>query len=116
LGRLWLDILPGIAVLLCGLVLAVSRNRAVRWPWSRRGWPWQAVSGSWWGPDKSALDGGGITAVGRVAGTAGHQVAQYMGYLVGLGAVISVLAGFAAGRLAARGARDVHAARAERVM
>lgn len=113
LGRLWLDVLPGIAVLLGGMVLAASRNRALAWPAACL-----ALAGGIWfvvGSQISRLwTAGGGTAVGTVTGAVGHQVAQYMGYFFGLGAVISVLAALAAGRLAVRGVSDVRAGLAAR--
>lgn len=108
LGRLWLDVLPGVAVLLGGIVLATSRNRAVAWPAA-----WLALAGGVWfvvGSQLSRLwTTSGDAAAGGVTGLVGHQVAQYMGYFFGLGAVITLLAAFAAGRLAVRGVRDVRA-------
>lgn len=108
-GRLWLDVLPGIAVLLGGAVLAASRNRAVAWLAA-----WLALAGGIWfavGAQISRLwTADGINAAGAVTGAIGHQVAQYMGYFTGLGAVVCVLAALAAGRLTVRGARDVRAA------
>ena len=107
-GRLWLHILPGAAVLLGGAVLAASRNRATGWIAA-----WIAVAGGLWfvvGSQISRLWAGGTSAAGPVTGAVGHQVAQAMGYYAGLGAVIIILAAFAAGRLAVLGVRDVRAA------
>lgn len=107
-GRLWLHILPGAAVLLAGAVLAASRNRATGWIAA-----WIAVAGGLWfvvGSQISRLWAGGTSAEGPVTGAVGHQVAQAMGYYAGLGAVIIIVAAFAAGRLAVVGVRDVRAA------
>lgn len=102
LGRLWLDVLPGIAVLLGGAVLAASHNRVLAWSGA-----WLALAGGIWfvvGSQISRLwTASGGTAAGTVTGLVGHQVAQYMGYFFGLGAVICVLAALGAGRLAVRG-------------
>lgn len=114
MGRLWLDILPGIAVLLGGAVLAASRNRVVAWLAA-----WLAVAGGIWfvigGQISRLWTAGGASAAGVATGAVGHQVAQYMGYYLGLGVVISVLAALAAGRLAVRGVRDARVASAERI-
>lgn len=114
MGRLWLDILPGIAVLLGGAVLAASRNRVVAWLAA-----WVAVVGGIWfvvgGQISRLWTAGGASAAGVATGAVGHQVAQYMGYYLGLGVVISVLAALAAGRLAVRGVRDARVASAERI-
>ena len=113
LGRLWLDVLPGIAVLLGGAALAASRNRVVA-----SSAAWLAVIGGIWfvvgAQIRRLWTAGGVDAAGMVTGTIGHQVAQYMGYFTGLGVVIIVLAALAAGRLTVRGVRDVRAARVAR--
>jgi len=113
LGRLWLDVLPGAAVFLGGVVLAVSHNRAVAWSAA-----WLAMAGGVWfvvGSQISRLwTADGTTAAGTVTGFTGHQVAQYMGYFFGLGAVICVVAALAAGRLAVRSIFDVRADLARR--
>jgi len=113
LGRLWPDILPGVAVLLGGALLAASRNRAVAWLAAAL-----ALAGGIWfvvGLQISRLwTGSGSSAADDVTGVVGHQVAQYMGYFLGLGAVISVLAALTAGRLAVRGVRDERTALAGR--
>lgn len=113
LGRLWLDVLPGAAVFFGGLVLAFSRNRAVAWSAA-----WLALAGGVWfvvGSQISRLwTADGTTAAGTVTGFTGHQVAQYMGYFFGLGAVICVVAALAAGRLAVRSIFDVRADLARR--
>ena len=113
LGRLWLDVLPGAAVFLGGVVLAMSRNRAVAWSAA-----WLALAGGVWfvvGSQISRLwTVDGTTAAGTVTGFTGHQVAQYMGYFFGLGAVICVVAALAAGRLAVRSIFDVRADLARR--
>lgn len=108
IGRLWLHILPGAAVLLGGAILAASRNRVTGWIAA-----WLAVAGGLWfvvGAQISRLWARGTSAAGPVTGGVGHQVAQAMGYYAGLGAVIIILAAFAAGRLAVVGVRDVRAA------
>lgn len=112
-GRLWLDVLPGVAVLLGGLALIVSRNRAVA-----SAGAWLALAGGIWFVVGAAISRlwtvSGLPAAGLVTGSVGHQVALSMGYFAGLGAVVSVLAGIAAGRLTVRGVRDVRTALADR--
>jgi hypothetical protein len=104
--RLWLDILPGIAVLLGGLILGPSANRA-----SGGFGAWLAVIGGIWftiGPVVSQL-----WRVGTVGGPIGPplgpnwlQVLEQLGYFTGLGALVTALAAFALGRLTVRSALD----------
>ena len=105
-SRLWLDVLPGVAVPLGGVLLAATRSRA-----AARLAPALALAGGIWfvmGRQISRLwTGSGSTAVGAVTGVVAHQVAQYPRYFFGLGIVISVLAAHAAGRLTVLGLRDV---------
>jgi hypothetical protein len=100
--RLYLEILPGVATLIGGLLLLGSGNRG-----SATFGSWLAVAGGIWfvvGLQISrvwdAISGGTL---------AGTPVAQFMGYFLGLGVIITLLAGVAAGRLAVRGVRDVAA-------
>lgn len=100
--RLWLDILPGIAVFLGGLILGPSANRAS----GGRG-AWLALIGGIWftiGPVISQLwHGGGLGApIGRPLGSNSLQVLEQLGYFSGLGVLIMALAAFALGRLTVR--------------
>lgn len=108
-GRLWLEIVPGIATVLGGLILIASTNRAF------------AMFGAW-----IAALAGAWFVVGRIVGTvltgfpqAGSPVGgtlmramEDIGFFAGLGVVIAFIAGLALGRLAVVGATE--AAWAER--
>lgn len=100
--RLWLSVLPGIAVLLGGLILGPSANRA-----SGGFGAWLALLGGIWfvvGPVISQLwQAGGLGApIGTPAGSRELQVLEQLGYFYGLGAVITALAGIALGRMMTR--------------
>ncbi|MGH9065908.1 MAG: PRC-barrel domain-containing protein [Acidimicrobiales bacterium] len=103
-GRLWLDILPGVAAILGGLTMLATRNRSIGWFGG-----WLAAAGGIWfvvGPEISRLWNNGTTAAGAFLGTNGLQVAEAMGYFYGLGVVVAVFAGLGLGRLAVRSWRD----------
>ena len=100
--RLWLSVLPGIAVFLGGLILGPSANRA-----SGGLGAWLALIGGIWfiiGPVLSQLwEGGGLAApIGTPAGARVLQVLEQIGYFYGLGAVVTALAGIALGRMMTR--------------
>lgn len=105
--RLWLDILPGLAVLCGGLILGPSANRA-----SGGFGAWLAVIGGIWftvGPVISQLwrVGGGVGApIGSPVGPNWLQVLEQLGFFFGLGALVTALAAFALGRLTVRSALD----------
>lgn len=102
--RLWLNILPGIAVFLGGLILGPSANRA-----SGGLGAWLALIGGIWftiGPVLSQLWGAGGPGapIGEPLGTTGLQALEQLGYFSGLGALVTTLAAFALGRMAVRSA------------
>ena len=100
--RLWLNILPGIAVALGGLMLGSSTSRGYS------GWgAWLALLGGIWftiGPVLTQLWNAGSTSVpiGKPLGATPMQVLERLGYFHGLGALIIALAAFALGRLSLR--------------
>lgn len=103
-GRLWLSILPAAAVVLGGLLLIGARNRATGGFGA-----WLALLGGLWfvvGPTLSRLWNDGISDAGAPLGSTNLQVAEQIGYFLGLGALITALAAFALGRMAVRSARD----------
>jgi hypothetical protein len=106
-ARGWLEVLPGVAVGLGGLLLLVSVNRIVG---SLGGWL-AAAGGAWFvvGPTlASTLD---IGSIGNPLSTSDDgRALAWIGYFYGLGAVIIFLAAFALGRMAVVGLRDVRAA------
>jgi hypothetical protein len=111
-GRLFLEVLPGVAAVLGGLILLVSAFR----PAAMVGACLAAAAGAWFatgalfaplattnstlGSRTAALDPG--TAVGGPV----HIVAEHLAFFTGLGLVIVFIAGLAFGRMAVIGARD----------
>jgi len=106
-GRLWLEIVPGVATLLGGLILLISSLR----PTAMMGAGLAAAAGAWF-----ALSAvlhplwpgvGSLSAGVPVGSTAALRVAEQIGFFTGLGLVIVFVAAFALGRLAIIGTRDV---------
>jgi hypothetical protein len=103
-ARGWLEVFPGIAAVLGGLLLLVTANRAVAMFGG-----WLAVLGGAW-----FVVGGQFAPVLRI-GTVGDPIATTerkralleVAYFSGLGALIVFLGGIALSRLAVRMARDV---------
>ena len=102
-GRLWLEIVPAVAVIFGGLILGGSASRPV------------AIFGAW----LAALSGawfvvGGMLSTLWTAGWLGHpvgatnlhRVVEQIGFFAGLGVVIVFLAAFALGRFTVLGARE----------
>jgi hypothetical protein len=96
-ARIWLEILPGAAVAVGGLVLVLSARAYLA-----------AVAGAWLGILGGAwfVVGGQLAvllhtgSVGQPAGhTEGRRVLEALAYFYGLGALVILLASFAAGRL-----------------
>jgi hypothetical protein len=105
LDRLWLNILPGLVVLLSGLILGLSTDR-----FSGGLGAWLALTGGIWfiiGPVLSQLWGGGgpVNPIGAPLGTNFMQVLEQLGYFYGLGALITALAAVALGRITMRSAK-----------
>jgi hypothetical protein len=97
--RLWLEILPGAAVFLGGVLLIISAHRvpALLGAWLA------AASGAWFalGTVLSPL-WNGVTAGGSpVAHTTTMRIAEQIGFFTGLGIVIVLVAGAALGRVSA---------------
>lgn len=104
-GRLWLEILPGAATVLGGLILMRSASRAVN---LFGGWL-AAVAGAWFvvGQPLSVL-WNGVPAAGHPAATgAVHAVLENIGFFSGLGATIVFFGAFALGRLSVVGIAEV---------
>jgi hypothetical protein len=103
LPRLYLDILPGAAVLLGGLILLGTHNRATATFGSSL-----AIAGGVWfvvGPQISRIWG----AINQ--GTVNSApVANTMGWYYGLGVIVTLLAAVALGRMLVRGVRDARRA------
>lgn len=106
-AALWLQIVPGVVLLLCGLVLTLTRRRVaglVSGVLAAAAGLWLAVGFAvWsWAPNGVRVEG--------VASADGVSAAEQIGMASGLGAVVTLLAGLAIGRFSVRGTRDVAAA------
>lgn len=95
-ARLWLEILPGAAVFLGGLLLVTGRNRMV----ATFGAALAAAAGAWFalGTVLSPLWNHGLPLGGVPAGaTVALRTAEQLGFFTGLGVVIVALAALAFG-------------------
>ena len=103
-GRLWLEVLPGAAVLLGGVVVLASRHRLVgvlaAWL-AAAGGAWFAVGGL------VAARWTSLPSAGTPVGGPARMVLEQIGFFTGLGALIAFLAGLAMGRFTVVSARDV---------
>jgi hypothetical protein len=109
-GRVWLEIVPGAATFLGGIILLASASR----PLAMFGAELAAAAGAWFAlgmviiplwPAASTLDPGspaGTTTVLRQL--------EHLGFYTGLGVVIVFVAALALGRLAVVGVRDARLA------
>jgi hypothetical protein len=107
--RLWLSILPAIAVMLGGLILLISAARPVAIVGS-----WLAIAGGLWfvvGTTIAPLWSGGP---GRALGGQTRQIAEHLSFFEGLGAIVILLAATALGRFLVVGVREARRAEAER--
>jgi len=106
-ARLWLEVLPGIATALGGLLLLVSANR-IRGSFG--GWL-AALAGAWFVVGTTLAPLLHLGSIGQPLSQSDRgRAAAQIGYFNGLGAVILFLAAFALGRLAVVGVRDLRAA------
>ena len=109
-GRVWLEIVPGVATFVGGIILLVSASR----PLAMFGAELAAAAGAWFAlgmviiplwPAASTLDPGspaGTTTVLRQL--------EHLGFYTGLGVVIVFVAALALGRLTVVGVRDARLA------
>jgi hypothetical protein len=105
-GRLWLEVLPGAATLLGGLIVLLATARPV----AMFGACLAAVSGVWFvvGTPLSTLwTTGSVPAAGLPVGSSLTRVVEQIGFFGGLGAAIVFFAALALGRLTVLGYRDV---------
>src|SRR5579872_6997627 len=109
-GRLWLEILPGAAAFLGGLIvlLAATRPAAVFGAWLA------AMSGAWF------VVGRPLSTLWTTGGAGGHPVGgtvtravEDIGFFTGLGVVILFFAAMALGRFTVIGAKEAALAAAE---
>jgi len=116
-GRFFLEIVPGVATVLGGLILMISAFRPV----AMFGAALAAAAGAWFvvgsllGPvwTSYAAAGGGVPAAldpGQPTGGPLHMVAEHLSFFTALGVVIVFVAAVAFGRLAIIGARDARLA------
>jgi hypothetical protein len=105
-GRLWMQIVPGAAAFLGGLILLASAFR----PMAMFG-AWLAVIGGAWfalGPVLRPLWASNSTlSPGAPVGSTTMRVVEQIGFFYGLGVAIVLLAALALGRLTVVGTRDV---------
>ena len=103
-ARGWLEVLPGAATVVGGLLLLVSRNRATA---MLGGWL-SVIAGAWFVVGRALAGPLGIGAVGSpVAAVEAKRVVLDLAYFYGLGALIIFLGAVALGRLSVRSARDI---------
>jgi hypothetical protein len=103
-ARGWLEVLPGAVVVVGGLMLARSGNRATAMLGG-----WLAVAGGAWFVVGRAF--ASMVDLGQIgvpaAATPGRTVALELAFFSGLGALIVLIAGLALGRVSVRSVRDV---------
>jgi hypothetical protein len=103
-ARGWLEVLPGAATALGGLMLLVSGNRATA---MFGGWL-TVLAGAWFVVGRALAGPLGLGDVGApVAATETKRVWLELTYFYGLGALIVFFGAVALGRLSVRSARDI---------
>ena len=103
-GRGWLEVLPGAATVLGGLLLLTSRNRATA---MFGGWI-TVLAGAWFVVGRAVAEAARIGDVGRpLASTDAKFALLDLTYFSGLGTVIVFLGALVLGRLSVRTLRDV---------
>jgi hypothetical protein len=110
-GRLWLEILPGVATALGGLIVLGSANRAV----AAFGAWLAALGGAWFvvGRTFSRWPATHLPEVGVATGSALMRTVEEIGFFSGLGVVIVFISAFALGRFAVLGPREAAPATTE---
>jgi hypothetical protein len=98
-NRLWLEVLPAAVVVLGGLLMFVSRTRGR----ASLGGLLALAGGVWFviGPSMSMLWHHGTVATGAPVGGTALRTAEWIGFFYGTGALITLLAAYALGFLAA---------------
>jgi hypothetical protein len=103
-ARGWLEVLPGAATVLGGVLLLVSRNRATA---MLGGWL-TVVAGAWFVVGRAFAGPLALGDVGTpVASSDTQRVWLELSYFYGLGALVVFLGALALGRLSVRAVRDV---------
>ncbi|WP_236566678.1 hypothetical protein [Nocardia sp. CY41] len=109
-ARGWLQVLPGVAAIIGGLLMLASRNRLVA---SFGAWL-AAAAGLWFVIGPTLADTLKIGDVGEPVATSDLKRALLqLAYFYGLGALILFFAATSLGRLSVRSARDIAFARRE---
>ena len=109
-GRFWLEILPGCATVIGGLIVLASSSRpvAIFGAWLA------AVSGAWFALGTVLAPIWGTSGISMSAGTPVggtiHRALEQTGFFTGLGIVIVLLAGMALGRFSVIGVRETRQA------
>ena len=104
-GRLWLEILPGAATALGGLILLASRVRPV----AMFGAWVAALGGAWFAVGRvlsPVWNAHGTVALGTPIGGTVTRALVELSYFTGLGVIIVFLAALSLGRLTVVGVRD----------
>jgi hypothetical protein len=102
-GRMWLEILPGVAAILGGLVVLLSGHRAI----AILGAWLAAVAGTWFAVGNLvAVVWISSSAAGTPVGGKSRIVLEQLGFFTGLGVVIVFVAALAIGRFTVVGVRD----------
>ena len=108
-GRLWLDVLPGAATLVGGLIVLLTRLRPV----ALLGALLAAISGAWFAVSTAVAPLAPVTlSQGTPAGGPVARAMEQIGFFSGLGVVIVLTASVAMGRLAMISSKDMRAAAA----
>ena len=108
-GQVWLEIAPGAATLVGGLIVLVTRLRPV----AMFGAWLAACAGAWFavGSTLSPLwNKGAVSGIGSPLGGTIARAAERIGFFTGLGVVIAVVAGVVIGRLSVVAVRDARLA------
>jgi hypothetical protein len=108
-GRIWLEIVPGAAAFIGGLIVLTSSLRPV----AMFGAWLAALSGAWFavGTTLSPLWAkGAVSFAGSPTGGTVHRAAEQIGFFTGLGVLIAFLAALVIGRLSVIGVRDARLA------
>jgi hypothetical protein len=109
-GRLWMEVLPGAATLLGGIVVLLSRMRPV----ALLGASLAVLAGAWFafGSTLTPLWNPAMSALGTPVGSPTARALEQVGFFTGLGVAIVLVAAFVLGRLAVISARDMRIAAA----
>jgi hypothetical protein len=100
----WLEVLPGAATVLGGLLLVLSKNRATA---LLGGWL-ATVAGAWFVVGRALAGSLGTGEIGPpVAQSDAERAALDLAYFSGVGALVIFLGALALGRLSVRSMRDI---------